>query len=56
MYSFGEFSKKTGKSISTLRKWDTEGKLKPHHVSEGEHRYYSEQQANQILQIQMSHE
>jgi predicted site-specific integrase-resolvase len=52
LYSIGEFSKKTRKSISTLRKWNTEGKLKPHHVSEGGHRYYSEQQANQILQIQ----
>jgi predicted site-specific integrase-resolvase len=30
---------------------DNEGKLKPHHITEGGHRYYSEQQINQVLQV-----
>ncbi|KOA19011.1 hypothetical protein CLHOM_27510 [Clostridium homopropionicum DSM 5847] len=31
--------------------WDSEGKLKPHHTTEGGYRYYSEQQINQVLQV-----
>ena len=50
-YTIGQFSKLVGKSIQTLRLWDSEGKLKPHHVTEGGHRYYSEQQVNQVLQM-----
>jgi putative resolvase len=50
-YPIGQFSKNIGKSISTLRLWDKEGILKPHHVSEGGHRYYSEQQINQVLRV-----
>jgi len=50
-YTIGQFSKLVGKSIQTLRVWDNEGKLKPHHVSEGGHRYYSDNQINQVLQI-----
>lgn len=49
-YTIGQFSKLVGKSIQTLRQWHTEGKLKPHHVSEGVHRYYSEQQIYQVIQ------
>ena len=49
-YSIGPFSKLVGKSIQTLRIWDSEGKLKLHHVTEGGHRYYSEQQVNQVVQ------
>jgi putative resolvase len=48
-YTNGEFSKLVGKSIHTLRLWDNEGKLKPHHTTKGRHRYYSEQQINQVL-------
>lgn len=48
-YTIGQFSKEVGKSIQTLRLWDSENKLKPHHVSDGGHRYYSEQQINQVL-------
>lgn len=50
-YTIGQFSKLVGKSIQTLRLWDSQGKLKPHHVTEGRHRYYSEQQINQVLQL-----
>jgi putative resolvase len=49
--TYGQFSKLVGKSIQTLRLWDKEGKLKPHHVTEGGHRYYSEQQIHQVLQV-----
>ena len=48
-YSIGPFSKLVGKRIQTIRLWDSEGKLQPHHVTEGGHRYYSEQQVNQVL-------
>lgn len=50
-YTIGQFSKFVGKSIQTLRLWDNEGKLKPHHKTDGGHRYYSEQQINQVLQV-----
>ena len=42
-YKMGEFSKRTGLSIQTLRLWDSYGKLKPAYVTEGKHRYYSEE-------------
>ena len=50
-YKMGEFSKRTGLSIQTLRLWDSNGKLKPAYVTEGKHRYYSEEQLNRILGI-----
>ena len=34
-YSIGEFDKKLNITTQTLRNWDKEGKLKPHHVSDG---------------------
>ena len=49
-YTIGQFSKLVGKSIQTLRLWDAENKLKPHHISDGGHRYYSEQQIYQVTQ------
>jgi len=48
-YTIGQFSKMVGKSPQTLRLWDSENKLKPHHISDGGHRYYSEQQIYQVL-------
>ena len=35
MYSIGKFSKETGISISTLRRWDKENIYKPTFVTEG---------------------
>jgi predicted site-specific integrase-resolvase len=43
-YTIGQFSKLVGKSIQTLRAWDKGNKLKPHHVTDGGHRYYSDRQ------------
>ena len=48
-YTIGQFSKIVGKSIQTLRLWDIENRFKPHHVTDGGHRYYSEQQIYQVL-------
>ena len=50
MYSIGEFAKKISVTIQTLRDWDKSGKLKPAYRSKGNHRYYSEEQLNEILQ------
>ena len=54
MYSIGEFAKKIGVTIQTLRDWDKSGKLKPAYRSKGNHRYYSEEQLNEILQKRTS--
>ena len=43
-YKIGDFAEKTGLSISTLRRWDKEGKLKPAKVTEGGTRLYSDYQ------------
>jgi len=50
-YSIGNFAKKVGKSISTLRVWDEKDILKPHHVTQGGHRMYSEEQVFQVLNL-----
>jgi len=50
MYSIGEFTKKISVSIQTLRGWDKSDKLKPAYRSKGNHRYYSQEQLNEILQ------
>jgi predicted site-specific integrase-resolvase len=54
MYSISEFAKKIGVTIQTLRDWDKSGKLKPAYRSKGNHRYYSENQLNEILQKKVS--
>lgn len=43
-YKIGEFAEKSGLSISTLRRWDKEGKLKPAKVTDGGTRLYSDYQ------------
>jgi predicted site-specific integrase-resolvase len=48
-YAIGEFSELIGKTEQTLRNWDKNGTLKPHHVAESGHRYYSVEQANHFL-------
>ena len=48
-YSIGEFANKIGKTVQTLRNWDSKGTLKPHHATEGRTRYYSQEQLNNFL-------
>lgn len=48
-YSIGQFSKLISKTCQTLRNWDKEGVLKPHHVSPSGYRYYSQEQLNHFL-------
>lgn len=43
MYSIGQFSKKTGVTIRTLRFYDEKGLLKPSYLSESGRRYYNDQ-------------
>lgn len=43
-YKIGEFADRLGISISTLRRWDKEGKLKPAKVTDGGTRLYSDYQ------------
>lgn len=50
-YSINKFSKILGVSAQTLRNWDANGKLHPHHTSSNGYRYYSHEQLNQILNI-----
>lgn len=51
-YSIAEFSKILNVSAQTLRNWDKSGKLKPHHTGPSGYRYYSQEQLNQVLNIQ----
>lgn len=50
-YSINEFSKILGVSTQTLRNWDNNGKLHPHHTSSNGYRYYSHEQLNQVMNI-----
>ena len=47
--SIGEFAREIGVSESTLRNWDKNGKLTPHHRTKGNQRIYSRDQAEQFL-------
>lgn len=48
-YAIGKAAKILGVTPQTLRVWQKEGKLIPNHISTGGHRYYSDEQLNQIL-------
>lgn len=48
-YSIGEFANKIGKTVQTLRNWDKKGTLKPHHITAGGTRQYSQEQRNHFL-------
>lgn len=50
-YTINKFSKIVGKTPQTLRNWDKNGILKPHHTSTNGYRYYSEEQVKQVLQL-----
>ena len=40
-----------GVSAQTLRNWNKNGKLHPHHTSSNGYRYYSHEQLNQVMNI-----
>lgn len=48
-YSIGEFSKLIGVSTYTLRLWEKNGKLRPHHRTQGNQRVYTEAQVQEYL-------
>ena len=50
-YSIHEFSKIIGVSAQTLRNWDANGKLHPHHITVSGYRYYSDEQLNQVINV-----
>lgn len=50
-YSINEFSKILGVSAQTLRNWDRNGKLHPHHTSSNGYRYYSHEQLSQVMYV-----
>ena len=50
-YSINKFSKILGVSAQTLRNWDANGKLHPHHTSSNGYRYYSHEQLSQVINI-----
>ena len=50
-YSIHEFSKIIGVSAQTLRNWDANGKLYPHHTTVSGYRYYSDEQLNQVINV-----
>ena len=52
-YTINKFSKIVGKTAQTLRNWDKSGHLKPHHTSTNGYRYYSEEQINKVLKIEV---
>ena len=49
MYSIGQFAKKVGKTVETIRIWERKGILAPACRSQGGHRMYSEEQLAQVL-------
>ena len=50
-YSIHEFSKIIGVSAQTLRNWDSNGKLHPHHTTTSGYRYYSDEQLSQVMNV-----
>ena len=50
-YSIHEFSKIICVSAQTLRNWDANGKLHPHHTTVSGYRYYSDEQLNQVINV-----
>lgn len=50
-YSIGEFANLIGKTTKTLRNWDKQNIFKPHHVTNSDYRYYTQEQLNHFLGI-----
>jgi putative resolvase len=55
-YSIGEFAKLIGKTEQTLRNWDKNNTLKPHHIIESGYRYYSQEQFNHFFGLKNNKE
>lgn len=49
-YTTSEFAKEIGVSPQTLRVWDKQGYLKPHHVSVGGRRMYAKEQIDDYFE------
>jgi len=50
MYSIGQFAKRIGKTVETLRNWEKKNVLIPAYKTEAGHRMYSEEQLIEVLQ------
>lgn len=50
-YTISEFAEKINITPHTLRQWDKEGTFKPHHKTQGGHRYYSQEQLDNYIKI-----
>jgi DNA-binding transcriptional MerR regulator len=48
-YTVGEFADAIGASTQTVRRWDKEGKVKPHHILPSGQRIYSSEQVDAII-------
>lgn len=55
-YSIGEFAELIGKTEQTLRNWDKNDALKPHHITESRYRYYSQDQLNHFFGFKNNNE
>ena len=55
-YSIGEFAKLIGKTEQTLRNWDKNSTLKPHHIAKSGYRYYSQEQLNHFFGLKNNNE
>lgn len=51
MYSIGEFAKKTGLTVRSLRFYDQKGLLKPSYISEAGHRFYDDRCIETVQKI-----
>ena len=51
-YTINKFAKIIGVTPQTLRNWDRNGRLHPHHTSSNGYRYYSEDQLNTVIGVQ----
>lgn len=50
-YTIHKVSKLLGVSTQTLRNWDKNGKLKPHHTTDSGYRYYSKEDLDKFMKI-----
>ncbi|WP_342601144.1 MerR family transcriptional regulator [Psychrobacillus sp. FSL H8-0483] len=53
MYSIGDLAKLSNSTVRTLRYYDEIGLLTPSHLSDGGHRYYSEQEVIKLQYIKV---